>query len=62
MRPKSHEQHQPVGVRGELVIPEKIVDKIMGPEPVPSIDIEMNEIQNELQRKLVEEVLCVMCN
>jgi len=46
----------------DLVIPEKTVDKIMGPDPVPSIDIEINEIQNELQRKLVEEVQCVMCN
>ena len=33
----------------------------MGPDPIPQIDIEEDEIQNELQRKLVEEIKCVMC-
>ena len=33
----------------------------MGPEPIPSLDIEMSEIQNELQRKMVEEIRCVKC-
>jgi hypothetical protein len=33
----------------------------MGPDPVPCIDIEEDEIQNELQRKLVEEIKCTMC-
>ena len=33
----------------------------MGPEPVPSLDIEMPLIANELQRKMVEEIECVMC-
>ena len=28
---------------------------------VISLDIEMDEIQNELQRKMVEEIQCVMC-
>ena len=32
----------------DLVIPDKTVDKIMGPDPIPSIDIEYDEIQNEL--------------
>jgi hypothetical protein len=45
-----------------LVLPERIVDQLMGPEPVPQIDIEEDEIQNELQKKLVEEIKCVMCN
>ncbi len=33
----------------------------MGPEPIPTLDIEMSEIQNELQRKMVEEIRCVKC-
>ena len=33
----------------------------MGPEPVPSLDIELPMIANELQRKMVEEIQCVMC-
>ena len=32
----------------DLVIPDKTVDKIMGPDPVPMISIEMEEIQNDL--------------
>jgi hypothetical protein len=28
----------------DLVIPEKTVQKIMGPEPIPAIDIEFEEI------------------
>lgn len=46
----------------DLVIPDKTVDKIMGPDPVPQIGIEMEEIQNDLQIKLVQEIACVMCN
>jgi len=34
--------------RYDLVIPEKTVQKIMGPDPIPTIDIEFDEIQNEL--------------
>jgi hypothetical protein len=30
------------------LISDKTVEKIMGPEPVPSLDIEISEIQNEL--------------
>ena len=45
----------------ELVISDATVEKIMGGEPIPSLDIEMSEIQNELQRKMVEEIQCVMC-
>lgn len=33
----------------------------MGPEPIPTLDIEFDAIQNELQRKLVEEIYCVAC-
>ena len=47
--------------RYDLVIPEKTVQKIMGPEPIPTIDIEFDEIQNELQKKLVDEISCYMC-
>lgn len=34
----------------------------MGPEPIPELDIELPAIQNDLQRKMVEEIRCVMCN
>lgn len=34
----------------------------MGPEPIPQLDIDHEEIQNELQLKLVEEASCVMCD
>lgn len=34
--------------RFDLNIPEKTVQKIMGPEPIAAIDIEFDEIQNEL--------------
>ena len=34
----------------------------MGPEPIPALDISMDEIQNELQKKMVEEIQCVVCN
>jgi len=37
------------------------VEKIMGLEPIPSLDIEMDEIQNELQKKMVQEIQCVVC-
>lgn len=37
-----------INQRFDLVIPSKTVDRIMGPEPIPQIDIERNEIQNEL--------------
>ena len=33
----------------------------MGLEPIPSLDIEMDEIQNELQKKMVQEIQCVVC-
>ena len=47
--------------REGLVLSEAQVQDLMGPEPVPSLDIEMDEIQNELQRKMVEEIICVVC-
>lgn len=49
------------GQQLELLISDKTVEKIMGPEPIPSLDIEMPLIANELQRKMVEEIQCVMC-
>lgn len=49
------------GKQLELLISDKTVERIMGPEPIPSLDIEMPLIANELQRKMVEECVCVMC-
>jgi hypothetical protein len=47
--------------KSDLVIPDKTVEKIMGPEPIPRLDIAIDEIQNELQRKMVEEITCMRC-
>lgn len=44
-----------------MVLPDRVVNKLMGPDPIPQIDIEEEEIQNELQKKLVDEIKCVMC-
>ena len=52
----AEEEDLNVNQRLDLILPDKTVEKIMGAEPVPSLDIEMDEIQNELQRKMVEEV------
>ena len=45
-----------INQRLDLVSADRTVEKFMGPEPVPSLDIEMDAIQNELQRKMVEEI------
>lgn len=46
----------------DLLVDDKTVDRIMGPDPIPVIDIEYSEIQNELQKKLVEEIQCYSCS
>ena len=40
----------------DLLVDDRTVDRIMGPDPLPMIDVEYQEIQNELQKKLVEEI------
>ena len=45
-----------VNQRMDLIVADRTVEKMMGPEPIPSLDIQMDEIQNELQRKMVEEI------
>ena len=57
----AEEEGLSVNQRLDLIVSDKTVDKMMGPEPIPSLDIEMSEIQNELQRKMVEEIQCVVC-
>ena len=52
----AEEEGLSVNERLDLIISDKTVDKMMGPEPIPSLDIQMDEIQNELQRKMVEEI------
>lgn len=47
--------------RIDLVISDKTCDKLLGPEPIPSLDIDMDEIKNDLQRKLSEEIHCAVC-
>ena len=44
-----------------LIMTDPHVDQVLGPDPIPSLDIQMDEIQNELQRKMVEEIQCVVC-
>ena len=46
----------------ELVISDNKVHKIMVTDPIPTLDIELSEIQNELQAKMVDEIICAMCN
>jgi predicted nucleic acid binding AN1-type Zn finger protein len=45
----------------DMVISDETVNRIMGMDPIPQLDIEMDEIQNELQRKMAEEIHCTMC-
>ena len=33
----------------------------MGPEPIPTLDIELSAIDNHLQHKMVEDTRCFMC-
>ncbi len=40
----AHPEIMEPNVNFDLVLPDKVVDKIMGPDPVPIIDIEINEI------------------
>lgn len=32
----------------DMLISDRTVERVMGPEPIPQLDIEMQEIQNEL--------------
>jgi hypothetical protein len=52
----AEEEELSINQRLDLQISDKTVEKVMGPEPVPSLDIQFDEIQNELQRKMVEEI------
>jgi hypothetical protein len=45
----------------DLVLSKATTEKLLGPEPIPSLDIDMDEIKNELQRKLAEEIQCAVC-
>ena len=56
-----HELIKGQGQTYQLVISDETVRRIMGPEPIPCLDIEMSMILNELQRKMVQEAQCVMC-
>jgi hypothetical protein len=42
--------------REHMVLCDKSVEIIMGPDPIPSLDIEMDAIEDKLQRKMVEEL------
>lgn len=42
--------------REDLIICDKTVETIMGPDPVVSLEIEMDAIEDKLQRKMVEEL------
>jgi hypothetical protein len=40
----AEEEGLSVNQRLDLIVSDKTVDKMMGPEPIPSLDIEMSEI------------------
>jgi len=40
----AEEENLSVNSRLDLIISDKSVEKMMGPEPIPSLDIEMDEI------------------
>lgn len=40
----------------DLILCDKAAELIMGEDPVPSLDIEMDAIEDKLQRKMVEEL------
>jgi hypothetical protein len=44
----AEEEGLSVNERLDLVIQDVTVNNMMGPEPIPSLGIEMSEIQNEL--------------
>ena len=44
-----------------MYIDDKTVEELMGPDPIPTLDIEMSEITNELQIKIIEEIRCIKC-
>ena len=44
----AEEEGLSVNERLDLVIQDGTVNRMMGPEPIPSLGIEMSEIQNEL--------------
>lgn len=56
------EQELDVDQREDLILCDKTVELIMGEDPVPSLDIEMDAIQDKLQRKMVEELECIVCS
>ncbi len=44
----AEEEDLTVNERLDLVVQDNTVNKLMGPEPIPALDIAMDEIQNEL--------------
>ena len=40
----AEEENLTVNARMDLIISDKTVEKLMGPEPIPTLDIEMDEI------------------
>lgn len=46
----------------DLILCDKAAELIIGEDPVPSLDIEMDAIEDKLQRKMVEELQCIVCS
>jgi len=61
MKMSAEEENLTLEQRQALLLSETEVQKLMGPEPIPTLDIEMDEIQNELQKKMIEEIVCINC-
>ena len=47
--------------RFDLHISDQTVKDIMGPTPIPSLMIEIDEIQDQFQKMMAQEIQCVVC-
>ena len=52
----AEEEGLSINQRIDLIQTNASVERILGNDPVPSLDVQIDEIQNELQRKMVEEI------
>jgi hypothetical protein len=50
-----------IGDRSNLFITSITTSEIMGPAPIPSLMIEIDEIDDKFQKMMVEEIKCVVC-
>lgn len=46
----------------ELIIDDLAVEKLLGPEAIPKIEIEEQYVKADLEKKLIERYKCTMCS